>query len=151
MFTHLYKSVGQSVGHEDIDPSSSLTNSVTLIWSITILIIFWPVTISQPHMIRQNPFLAKFKPQNSSLDDLISVLEARGTNCPDKSIPNAKERHHEASPDILKGSRLIWMSASTNREERNDAGGDGGEDRGGEISRAEWKPCRRLMSRKIMF
>ncbi len=80
--------------------------------------------------------------------------QTRGTNCPDKSIPNAEERRREASPDILKGSRLIRVSASTNREERNDRGRDGGEDRGGRgggTSRAEWKPCRRLMSRKIMF
>lgn len=73
-------------------------------------------------MVRQNLFPSNFNPQNFPLDDLISVLETRGTNCPDKSIPNAEERHHEVSPDILKGSCLIWMSASTNREERNDTG-----------------------------
>lgn len=61
-------------------------------------------------------------PQNFAADDLISVLAPRATNCPDKSIPNAEERHREASPDILKGSRLIRVSASTNREERNDSG-----------------------------
>lgn len=69
--------------------------------------------------------------------------------------PTPEERHREASPDILKGSRLIWVSASTNREERNDrvremevkteVAEEGGS------SRAEWQPCRRLMSRKIMF
>lgn len=58
--------------------------------------------------------------QNFAADDLISVLASRGTNCPDKSIPNAEERHREASLDILKSSRLIRVSASTNREERND-------------------------------
>lgn len=61
-------------------------------------------------------------PQNFAADDLISVLAPRATNCPDKSIPNAEERHREASPDILKGSHLIRVSASTNREERNDSG-----------------------------
>lgn len=56
--------------------------------------------------------------QNFASDDLISVLAPRATNCPDKSIPNAEERHREA--DSLKGSSLIRVSASTNREERND-------------------------------
>lgn len=67
-------------------------------------------------------FLAKLKLQNFTMDALITVLETRGTNCPDKLIPSAEEKHHEASPDILKGSCLIWVSASTNREERNDTG-----------------------------
>lgn len=44
------------------------------------------------------------------------------TNCPDKSIPNAEKRQHETSPDILKGFCLVRVSASTNREERNDRG-----------------------------
>lgn len=61
-------------------------------------------------------------PQNFAADELISVSATRGTNCPDKSIPNAEERRREASPDILKGSHLVRVSASTNREERNDRG-----------------------------
>lgn len=32
-------------------------------------------------------------------------------------------------PDVLKGSRLVRVSAPTNREERNDRGKDRGEDR----------------------
>lgn len=54
-------------------------------------------------------------------DDLISILAPGATYCPDKSIPGAKWRHRKAS-DILKGSCLIRVSASTNREERNDSG-----------------------------
>lgn len=50
-------------------------------------------------------------------------------NCPNKSIPNAATRQREASPDVLKGSRLVRVSAPTNREERNDRGKDRGEDR----------------------
>lgn len=60
--------------------------------------------------------------KNFAADDLIRVSATRGTNCPDKSIPDAEERHREASPDTLKGSHLIRVSASTNREERNDRG-----------------------------
>lgn len=72
----------------------------------------------------RKPFFSgsNFNSLNFAEDDLISVLETRGTNCPDKSIPDAEERHREASPDILKGSRLIRVSASTNREERSDGG-----------------------------
>lgn len=55
-------------------------------------------------------------------DDLISILAPGATYCPDKSIPGAKWRHRKASADILKGSRLIRVSNSTNREERNDSG-----------------------------
>lgn len=49
-------------------------------------------------------------------------MAARRTNCPDKSIPDAEEKNREASLDILKGSRLMRVSASTNREESNDRG-----------------------------
>lgn len=74
-------------------------------------------------MVRENLFSGwNFNPQNFAADDLISVLASCGTNCPDKSIPNTQQRHREASPDILKGSRLIRVSASTNREGRNDRG-----------------------------
>lgn len=66
---------------------------------------------------RENLFLKNF-----TADDVISVSVRRETNCPDKSIPDAEERHHEASADILKGSRLIRVSASTNREEKSDRG-----------------------------
>lgn len=68
-------------------------------------------------------------PQNFAALDLISWLTPSATNCPNKSIPNAEKRRREASPDVLKGSRLIRVSAPTNREERNDRGKDGGEDR----------------------
>lgn len=76
------------------------------------------------------------------------------TNCPNKSIPNAEKRRREASPDVLKASRLVRVSAPTNREERNDRGkrevktGGGG---GAGSSQVKWKPGRGLMSRKIMF
>lgn len=63
-----------------------------------------------------------FCPENFTANDLISVLPTRGTNCPDKSIASAEERYHEASPDILKGSPLIRVSASTNKRERKDGG-----------------------------
>lgn len=70
-------------------------------------------------MVGEN--LCTSAPQNFGADDLISVLAPRATNCPDKSIPNTEERQREASPDILKGSRLIRVSGSTNREERDDS------------------------------
>lgn len=42
---------------------------------------------------KTGPFLTgcNFNPQNFAADDLISVLATRGTNCPDKSIPNGGE------------------------------------------------------------
>lgn len=43
-------------------------------------------------MVSENLFLLTVTsiPQNFAVDDLISVLATRGTNCPDKSIPNAE-------------------------------------------------------------
>lgn len=66
-------------------------------------------------------------PQNFAVRDHISTLTPGKTNCPNKSIPNAEKRYREASADVLKGSRLVRVSA--NREERNDSGKDRGEDR----------------------
>lgn len=68
-------------------------------------------------------------PQNFAALDLISWLTPGATNCPNKSIPNAEKRRRDASPDVLKGSRLVRVSAPTNRVERNDRGKDRGEDR----------------------
>lgn len=68
-------------------------------------------------------------PQNFAALDLISWMTPGMTNCPNKSIPNAEKRRREASADVLKGSRLVRVSAPTNREERNDRGKDRGEDR----------------------
>lgn len=77
----------------------------------------------------KNLFFLLLPPQNFAALDLISWLTSGTTNCPNKSIPNAEKRHREALPDVLKGSRLIRVSAPTNREERNDRGKDRGEDR----------------------
>lgn len=49
-------------------------------------------------MGRENLFTSTL--QNFAADDLISVSAPPGTNCPDKSIPDAEERHREALPDI---------------------------------------------------
>lgn len=64
---------------------------------------------------------SNFTRANFSVDELISAKGTCGTNCPDKSIPDAEQRLREASPDILKGSRLVRVSASTNGEERDDS------------------------------
>lgn len=81
-------------------------------------LVFWAAQLKAEKWSEKNIFTSA--PQNFVSDDLISVLAPRATNCPDKSIPNAGERHCEA--DSLKGSRLIRVSASTNSEERNDRG-----------------------------